>query len=102
MTTHMRRMTISLPAPVAADLAYLAYRFGKPKSELLRELLGDTLAQMRTILAAIPTPLDELTPEERSAYLLECSALLQAAVDDARDGADVLADAARGSAGGQG
>lgn len=97
MSTSMRRMTVSLPTEVAADLAYLAYRFGKPKSEVLRDILGDALAQMRLVLFQVSSPIDQLTPAERVEYLRQCSAMLDRATSEAQQSSASIAQAVRGA-----
>lgn len=82
MSSQTRRVAFTLPAGLAASLGYVALRLGTTKSELLASLISEPLEQMRSVLFAVPTPLNALTPEERAAVFAGYSQMLEKALAD--------------------
>lgn len=70
---HMRKITISVPPDLVADLDYLSGRMGVSRSAIITELMGGAISDMRALIALIPenpTPADALRYRGESAELI--------------------------------
>lgn len=52
--TQMTKVSVSLPASLVDDLDYLGARLGVSRSAMIAELLTDSVAEMRKIVALVP------------------------------------------------
>lgn len=71
--SHMRKITISVPPELVADLDYLAGRMGVSRSAIISEVLGGSIADMRGLFELVPenpTPSDALRYRGESAELI--------------------------------
>lgn len=84
-----RRVTVSLPADVAADLRTVSRRLGVSTSALVATLLRGSLAEMAKLLALSPPSGRKATAAERrrlrGASIMLIKSVVSQAVDAAAD-----------------
>lgn len=79
------RVAFTLPSSMAADLSYVALRFGSTKSDLVAGLLAEPLKAMREILFSTPEPLSALSPEQKAALFEGYAGMVDAAVEEGQE-----------------
>jgi len=87
MDRNLRKISVTLPPDLVADLDYVSRRLGVSRSALMAQLLPDGISALRDLLVSVP---ENPTPEDIVRFRGDSAAEIRRRVEDLKGLADDL------------